>query len=53
MLRFLGIRGLYPGALVLVRRIEPWGGSWHLEVDRQPVSIGRELTRHIYLSAEE
>lgn len=53
MLRYLGRLGLFPGVRIRVVGIEPYGGSWHLRIDNRQFAIGRELTRHIFLTLEE
>ncbi len=42
LLRYLGERQLYPGTMVEVVRVEPYGGSTVLRVGEREVSLGRD-----------
>ena len=45
LLNYLGSLRLVPGARVTLRSATPYGGSLTLEVDGQPVQVGREAAR--------
>jgi len=47
LLRYLGARGLYPGVLAGVVRVEPYGGSIVLRVDGEEFAIGRDAAAEI------
>ncbi len=47
LLRYLGERRLYPGTGVDVIRVEPFGGSLVVRVDKQEFSIGREAAADV------
>lgn len=50
MLRFLGERGIRPGARVSVAEREPFGGSMAIEVDGRPHTIGADLARRMLIA---
>ena len=47
MLRYLEERGIHPGATVLVRGREPFGGPVMVEVDGRQHALGGELVERI------
>lgn len=49
-LRYLSTLGLYPGALIEVERIEPFGGSIWINLGGKSYAIGPELAASIYVS---
>lgn len=49
-LRYLSTLGLYPGALIEIERIEPYGGSIWINLGGKSYAIGPELAANIYVS---
>jgi len=47
LLRYLGERRLYPGTGVDVIRVEPFGGSLVVRVDKHEFSIGRDAAADV------
>lgn len=53
MLRYMGELGLYPGALVKLLEVEPYGGSLRISVAEKERRIGRDLARYIFFARKE
>jgi DtxR family Mn-dependent transcriptional regulator len=51
MLRYLAERGIRPGAPLLVKERQPFGGPIHVEVDGVEHALGGELVRRMRVSA--
>jgi DtxR family Mn-dependent transcriptional regulator len=51
LLRYLGERGLYPGAAIQVAAVEPYGGPIVGRVQGHEVSIGRDAAANIRVAA--
>jgi DtxR family Mn-dependent transcriptional regulator len=53
MLRYLAERGIRPGARLLMRSAEPFGGSLLVEVDGREHALGEELASKMRVEVEE
>jgi DtxR family Mn-dependent transcriptional regulator len=53
VLRYLGSRGLYPGAEAHVREAEPGAASFTVEVDGREVHLGERVARQITVEEAE
>jgi DtxR family Mn-dependent transcriptional regulator len=53
MLRYLAERGIRPGARVMVKERQPFGGPLFVEVDGAEHALGGELVRRMRVSAAE
>jgi DtxR family transcriptional regulator, Mn-dependent transcriptional regulator len=53
MLRYLAERGIRPGAHVVVKGRQPFGGPLFVEVDGAEHALGGELVRRMRVSVAE
>jgi len=51
MLRYLSERGIRPGARLLIKERQPFGGPVHIEVEGTEHALGGELVRRMLVSA--